>query len=67
MGMIHAKCEQCWDVIPCHCPEQRERERAALAWREHENRRIREREDELHRREVEALEKIAARLTKAKD
>ena len=26
MGWIKAKCPQCWDVIPCDCDEQRERD-----------------------------------------
>lgn len=25
MGWLHAKCEQCWDPIPCTCPAQADR------------------------------------------
>jgi hypothetical protein len=25
MGSLHAKCENCWDPIPCSCPAQSER------------------------------------------
>jgi hypothetical protein len=31
MGMIHSKCPQCWDPIPCGCPEQKERDRPGLS------------------------------------
>lgn len=26
MGMFHAKCECCWDPLPCQCEKQRERD-----------------------------------------
>lgn len=26
MGFYHAKCEQCWDAIPCNCFKQKERD-----------------------------------------
>lgn len=29
MASLHAKCEQCWDPIPCHCAAQSERDQAA--------------------------------------
>lgn len=29
MGILSAKCPQCWDSIPCGCAEQGERDRSA--------------------------------------
>jgi len=31
MGFLKAKCPQCWDSIPCDCPEQKEREASSLS------------------------------------
>jgi hypothetical protein len=32
MGLIHAKCPQCWDQIPCGCEAEREREACLAAF-----------------------------------
>lgn len=29
MGVLRAKCDQCWDTIPCVCPAQQGRDHAA--------------------------------------
>jgi hypothetical protein len=31
MGMIHTKCPQCWDPLPCGCSVQTERDETAAA------------------------------------
>ena len=30
MGFLHAKCEQCWDSIPCGCDRQKERDASTV-------------------------------------
>jgi hypothetical protein len=61
MGIISAKCPDCWDREPCGCESGREREAswAALAQSQAEDRRQKEirEQNALLKRIAEALEK----------
>ena len=47
MGMFfHAKCENCWDPLPCGCPQQAERDASAAAYARNQ---AEERERKTHR------------------
>lgn len=60
MGWIKAKCEQCWDSIPCGCDKQKDRDNVVRnAPTEETNR--------LLRRQNELLEQLAKRPRRESD
>lgn len=50
MGMFFkAKCENCWDSIPCACPRQRERDDEARSYQVDETNRLLREQNQLIR------------------
>jgi hypothetical protein len=57
MGILGAKCSQCWDRIPCSCPEQRDRDMAVVSWNKNEQMRLMREQNELLRTLTERKDK----------
>lgn len=64
MGFLHAKCEQCWDPLPCSCDLQRERDAAVRSNIEYAARKLATETNELLREQNRLIAEQNALLRK---
>ncbi len=61
MGILSAKCPDCWDPLPCGCDAEKAREKSAAAYAANQ---ASHRQEELLREQNELLKRIADSLDK---